>query len=98
MPAFGRGAAGTDQGRQGGTGGCRVRCRPGHAATLGQGFERGWPGRVGSGQVGFDGVGTMLVEGVLSVMAGGPRAGGSSWVDPVALGRVLGLDRAPEVK
>ena len=47
---------------------------------------------------GFYGLDTILVEGVLRTLAGEPRAEGSSRVDPVALGRVLGLDRAPEVK
>jgi len=40
----------------------------------------------------------MLTEGVLRTLAGEPRAEGAGRVDPVALGRVLGLDRAPEVK
>jgi hypothetical protein len=47
---------------------------------------------------GFYGLDTMLIEGVLRALAGEPRAEGSTRVDPVALGRVLGLDRAPEVK
>jgi hypothetical protein len=47
---------------------------------------------------GFYGLDTMLVEGVLRALAGEPRAQGSTRIDPVALGRVLGLDRAPEVK
>jgi hypothetical protein len=47
---------------------------------------------------GFYGLDTMLVEGVLRALAGEPRAEGSTRIDPVALGRVLGLDRAPEVK
>jgi hypothetical protein len=47
---------------------------------------------------GFYGLETMLVEGVLRALAGEPRAEGSTRIDPVALGRVLGLDRAPEVK
>ena len=47
---------------------------------------------------GFYGLDTMLTEGVLRALAGEPRAEGASRVDPVALGRVLGLDRAPEVK
>src|SRR5664280_2888681 len=47
---------------------------------------------------GFYGLDTMLVEGVLRALAGQPRAEGSTRVDPAALGRVLGLDRAPEVK
>jgi len=47
---------------------------------------------------GFYGLDTMLVEGVLRALAGEPRAEGATRVDPAALGRVLGLDRAPEVK
>lgn len=47
---------------------------------------------------GFYGLDTMLIEGVLRALAGEPRAEGAGRVDPVALGRVLGLDRAPEVK
>jgi hypothetical protein len=45
---------------------------------------------------GFYGLDTMLLEGVLRALAGEPRAEGSTRVDPVALCRVLGLDRAPE--
>jgi hypothetical protein len=40
----------------------------------------------------------MLLEGVLRALAGEPRAEGATRIDPVALGRVLGLDRGPEVK
>jgi hypothetical protein len=47
---------------------------------------------------GFYGLDTMLVEGVLRALAGQPRAEGATRVDPHALGRVLGLDRGPEVK
>jgi hypothetical protein len=47
---------------------------------------------------GFYGLDTMLIEGVLRALAGEPRAEGATRVDPFALGRVLGLDRAPEVK
>jgi transposase len=47
---------------------------------------------------GFYGLDTMLVEGVLRALAGEPRAEGSTRIDPVALVRVLGLDRGPEVK
>src|SRR5665647_2779699 len=47
---------------------------------------------------GFYGLDTVLVEGVLRALAGEPRAEGATRVDPVALGRVLGLDRGPEVK
>lgn len=47
---------------------------------------------------GFYGLDSMLVEGVLRCLVGEPRAEGATRVDPQALGRVLGLDRAPEVK
>jgi hypothetical protein len=47
---------------------------------------------------GFYSLDTMLCEGVFRVLLGQARAEGACWVDPVALGRVLGLDRAPEVK
>src|ERR1019366_7223313 len=47
---------------------------------------------------GFYGLDTMLVEGVLRALAGGPRAEGATRNDPVPLGRVLGLDRGREVK
>jgi len=47
---------------------------------------------------GFYGLDTMLLEGVLRALAGEPRAEGSTRIDPVALGRILGLDRGPEVK
>jgi hypothetical protein len=52
----------------------------------------------GSLRNGFYGLDTMLVEGVLRALAGQPRAEGATRVDPAALGRVLGLDRGPEVK
>ena len=47
---------------------------------------------------GFYGLDAMLVEGVLRCLVGEPRAEGATRIDPGALGRVLGLDRAPEVK
>src|SRR5450759_4642728 len=47
---------------------------------------------------GFYGLDTILIEGVLRALAGEPRAEGATRVDPHALGRVLGLDRGPEVK
>src|ERR1035437_11028537 len=47
---------------------------------------------------GFYGLDTMLVEGGLRALAGEPRAEGATRIDPAALGRVLGLDRGPEVK
>ena len=47
---------------------------------------------------GFYGLDTMLIEGVLRALAGAARAEAAGTIDPYALGRVLGLDRAPEVK
>lgn len=47
---------------------------------------------------GFYGLETMLLDAVLRALAGEPRAEGATRIDPAALGRVLGLDRAPEVK
>jgi len=47
---------------------------------------------------GFYGLDTMLIEAVLRALAGQPRAEGATRVDPHAFGRILGLDRGPEVK
>jgi hypothetical protein len=47
---------------------------------------------------GFYGLETVLIDGVLRALAGEARAEGATRFDPVELGRVLGLDRAPEVK
>ena len=47
---------------------------------------------------GFDSLDTMLCEGVFRALLGQARAEGATRVDPAALGRVLGLDRSPEVK
>jgi hypothetical protein len=47
---------------------------------------------------GFYSLDAMLCEGVFRALLGEARAEGATRVDPVALGRVLGLDRAPEVK
>ena len=47
---------------------------------------------------GFYGLDAMLIEAVLRALSGQPRAEGATRVDPAALGRVLGLDRGPEVK
>jgi transposase len=52
----------------------------------------------GSLRNGFYGLDTMLLEGVLRALAGEPRAEGATRIDPAALGRILGLDRGPEVK
>ncbi|NCD18854.1 MAG: hypothetical protein EOL89_02555 [Actinobacteria bacterium] len=46
---------------------------------------------------GFYGLETMLLEGVLRALAGQPRAEGATRLNPADLGRVLGMDRAPEV-
>ena len=47
---------------------------------------------------GFYGLETMLVLGVFQALLREPRAEGAARIDIRALGRVLGLDRAPEVK
>lgn len=47
---------------------------------------------------GFYSLDTMLCEAVLRALIGEARAEGAARIDPPALGRVLGLDRAPEVK
>ena len=47
---------------------------------------------------GFCGLGATLLTLVFLALAGEPRAEGGTRVPPAALGRVLGLDRAPEVK
>jgi lambda repressor-like predicted transcriptional regulator len=47
---------------------------------------------------GFYGLGAALLTMVFLALAGEPRAEGATRVPPAALGRVLGLDRAPEVK
>ncbi|MET3808954.1 putative transposase [Arthrobacter sp. UYEF3] len=47
---------------------------------------------------GFYGLDSLLLDAVFRALAGEPRAEGATRLDPEALGRVLGLDRAPEVK
>jgi transposase len=47
---------------------------------------------------GFYGLAATLLTLVFVALAGEPRAEGATRVPPAALGRVLGLDRAPEVK
>lgn len=47
---------------------------------------------------GFYSLDTMLCESVFRALLGEARAQGAGRIDPPALGRVLGLDRAPEVK
>lgn len=47
---------------------------------------------------GFYSLDAMLCEGVFRALLGVSRAEGATRIDPVTLGRVLGLDRAPEVK
>src|SRR5699024_1112300 len=47
---------------------------------------------------GFYGLDTMLLEGVFRALAGAPRAEGAARFAPADLGRVLGMDRAPEVR
>ena len=47
---------------------------------------------------GFYSLDTMVCESVFRALLGQARAEGAARIDPVALGRALGLDRAPEVK
>src|SRR5258706_5768667 len=47
---------------------------------------------------GFSGLAARLLARVFLALAGDPRAEGATRIPPAALGRVLGLDRAPEVK
>jgi len=47
---------------------------------------------------GFYSLDTMLCEAVFRALLGESRAEGATRIDPIALGRILGLDRAPEVK
>ena len=47
---------------------------------------------------GFYGLETLLLEGVLRNLAREPRTQGATRINPVDFGRILGLDRAPEVK
>ncbi|MGO1231984.1 putative transposase, partial [Glutamicibacter arilaitensis] len=47
---------------------------------------------------GFYGLNTTILEAVLRTLAGEPRAEGARRLKPADLGRILGLDRAPEVK
>jgi prepilin-type processing-associated H-X9-DG protein len=47
---------------------------------------------------GFYSLDAMLCESVFRALLGQARAEGATRIDPPALGRVLGLDRAPEVK
>ncbi len=47
---------------------------------------------------GFYGLETILIDAVLRALAGESRAEGATRFNPEDLGRILGLDRAPEVK
>ncbi|MDQ0095970.1 putative transposase [Paeniglutamicibacter psychrophenolicus] len=47
---------------------------------------------------GFYGLETILLEAVFRALAGEPRTEGATRLDPEGFGRILGLDRAPEVK
>jgi transposase len=52
----------------------------------------------GEFDTGFYSLDAMLCEGVFRALLGDARAEGAARIDPIALGRVLGLDRSPEVK
>lgn len=47
---------------------------------------------------GFYTLETILLEALLRTLAGEPRTEGAACLDPEGFGRILGLDRAPEVK
>ena len=74
--------------------GCCWRCPPWPGTGLIQ-AARDVYGRLTDG---FYGLETMLVLLVFLALLREPRAEGATRVPPAALGRVLGLDRAPEVK
>lgn len=44
------------------------------------------------------GLNTLLLEGVLRTLVGEPRAEGATRLNPTAFGRILGMDRSPEMK
>ncbi|WP_431711543.1 putative transposase [Glutamicibacter uratoxydans] len=52
----------------------------------------------GSLKPGFYGLDTMILETVLRTLAGEHRAEGAARLDPVGFGRILGMDRAPQVR
>lgn len=47
---------------------------------------------------GFYGLNTLMLEAVLRSLSGRPRVEGAKLLDPEGFGRILGMDRAPEVK
>ncbi len=67
-------------------------------ALAGTGLIEAAHGVYGELPNGFYSLDAMLCEGVFRALLGEARAEGATRVDPVALGRVLGLDRSPEVK
>jgi hypothetical protein len=67
-------------------------------ALAGTGLLEGAHSVYGQLPNGFYSLDTMLCEGVFRALLGVSRAEAATRIDPVALGRVLGLDRAPEVK
>ena len=67
-------------------------------ALAGTGLLETARGTYGRLKGGFYGLETMLVLLVFLALLREPRAEGATRVPPAALGRVLGLDRAPEVK
>jgi hypothetical protein len=67
-------------------------------ALAGTGLLEGAHSVYGELPNGFYSLDTMLCEGVFRALLGAARAEATTRIDPVALGRVLGLDRAPEVK
>ena len=74
--------------------GCCWRCGAGRHRAAGGG-PAGLRRRLKDG---YYGLAATLLTLVFLALAGEPRAEGATRVPPAALGRVLGLDRAPEVK
>jgi len=52
----------------------------------------------GRARAAFYGIGSLMLAMVFATLVGEPRVEGLTRIDPVALGRLLGLDRAPEPK
>ena len=104
-PGRGAGAGPVGAARRGRRAGVRPRC-PVSAGRAAAGAARpgghraagGRPEVYGRLKDGFYGLAATLLTLVFLALAGEPRAEGATRVPPAALGRVLGLDRAPEVK
>lgn len=67
-------------------------------ALVATGLLEGAKSVYGRLSAGFYGLETTLLEAMMRTLAGEPRAEGATRINPTDLGRVLGLDRGPEVK